>query len=151
MTQLAVDSIFMMPQLGVMSQLNPEAAKEVFAKDCMILLGTAIAPVGSAKEGARVMDVLIKSEGIEEKVTVKCGELIRVPLATGKKARVQIFPSRRFNVGAGAGKPLETEVTGGCAGLLLDGRCRPLIFDGDQGMNAARRLKDYKALSLPLK
>ena len=116
----------------------------------MILLGTAIAPVGTAKEGSRVMDVLIKSEGIEEKITVKSGELIRVPLPTGKKARVQIFPSRRFNVGAGNGKPLEKEVIGGCAGLILDGRCRPLVFDSDQNLNAERRLRDYKALSLPL-
>ncbi len=149
-TQLAVDSIFMMPQLGVMSQLNPEAAKEVFAKDCMIVLGTAIAPVGTAKEGAKVMDVLVKIDGREEKITVKSGDLLRVPLPTGKKARVQIFPTRRFNVGKGYGKPMETEVIGGVAGILLDGRCRPLVFDNDQTMNAARRLKDYKALSLPL-
>ena len=46
---------------------------------------------------------------------------------------------------------METEVIGGVAGILLDGRCRPLVFDNDQTMNAARRLKDYHALSLPLK
>ena len=149
-TQLAVDSIFMMPQLGVMSQLNPTAAREVFAKDCMIVLGTAIAPVGVAKEGAKVMDVLVKIDGREEKITVKSGDLLRVPLPTGKKARVQIFPTRRFNVGKGNGKLMETEVIGGCAGLILDGRCRPLVFDNDQKMNANRRLKDYKALNLPL-
>ena len=149
-TQLAVDSIFMMPQLGVMSQLNPEAAREVFDKDCLIVLGTAVAPVGQAPEGKKVMDVLFKYDDSEQKITVKSGELIRLSLPKGRKARIQVWPTRRFNVGAGFGKPIEKEVVGGVAGLILDGRCRPLVFDADQKKNAARRLRDYKALNLPL-
>jgi uncharacterized protein (TIGR01319 family) len=54
-TELAVDSIFMMPQLGVMSGLHPRAAQEVFEKDCLIVLGTAIAPVGPSRPGRPVM------------------------------------------------------------------------------------------------
>ena len=58
-TQLAVDSIFMMPQLGVLANVTDadfsdeakKAALEVFQKDCLIRLGTCIAPVGSAKDG----------------------------------------------------------------------------------------------------
>ena len=42
-TEIAVDSIFMMPQLGVLSSIHPEAAVEVFNKDCLIRLGTCIA------------------------------------------------------------------------------------------------------------
>ena len=34
-TQLAVDSIFMMPHLGVLSTVNEQAATEVFVKDCL--------------------------------------------------------------------------------------------------------------------
>ena len=53
-TQLAVDSIFMMPQLGVLANIDKEefkedakdASLEVFEKDCLIRLGTCIAPVG---------------------------------------------------------------------------------------------------------
>ena len=53
-TSLAVDSIFMMPQLGVMANIEKKdlcdqarvAALEVFEKDCLIRLGTCIAPVG---------------------------------------------------------------------------------------------------------
>ncbi|HOD41638.1 MAG TPA: glutamate mutase L, partial [Candidatus Wallbacteria bacterium] len=46
-TQLTVDSIFMMPQLGVLAKVHPEAALQVFEKDCLIYLGTCIAPVGA--------------------------------------------------------------------------------------------------------
>ena len=50
-TRLTVDSIFMAPQLGVLSTIHPVAANDVFQKDCLIRLGTCIAPVGTAKEG----------------------------------------------------------------------------------------------------
>ncbi len=52
-TRLAVDSIFMMPQLGVLTEVQPKAATEVFEKDCLIHLGTCIAPVGEAKKAVR--------------------------------------------------------------------------------------------------
>ena len=44
-TEIAVDSIFMMPQLGVLSSIHPEAALEVFNRDCLVRLGTAINPI----------------------------------------------------------------------------------------------------------
>jgi hypothetical protein len=47
-TELAVDSIFMMPQLGVLSTVLPEAATQVFDRDCLIRLGTVVAPGGTA-------------------------------------------------------------------------------------------------------
>ncbi len=43
-TELAVDSIFMMPHLGVLSTIHPAAATEVFEKDCLVRLGTCVAP-----------------------------------------------------------------------------------------------------------
>jgi hypothetical protein len=49
-TRLAVDSIFMMPQLGVLTEVQPKAATEVFEKDCLIHLGTCVAPVGTTKK-----------------------------------------------------------------------------------------------------
>ncbi len=39
-TTLAKDSIFMMPHLGVLAQVHPKAAMEVFERDCLIYLGT---------------------------------------------------------------------------------------------------------------
>ncbi|MBD3182349.1 methylaspartate mutase, partial [Candidatus Poribacteria bacterium] len=46
-TRLAVDSIFMMPQLGVLARVNRDAATQVFKRDCLINLGTCIAPLGT--------------------------------------------------------------------------------------------------------
>src|SRR5690606_7685603 len=64
-TQLAVDSIFMMPQLGVLSTVQPEAASVVFDRDCLIRLGTVIAPSGPVKPGSTVCTVRMAGETIE--------------------------------------------------------------------------------------
>src|SRR4030095_11668115 len=50
-TKLAVDSIFMMPQLGVLASLHPRAALEVFHADCLIHLGASVTPSGEGKMG----------------------------------------------------------------------------------------------------
>lgn len=149
-TQLAVDSIFMMPQLGVMSQLHPRAAREVFDKDCLVLLGTAIAPTGPAKEGKLLMTVeLTRADGRVETHACLGGGLRLVPLADGETARVRVHPARHCDVGAGRGKPLESTVTGGLCGLILDARGRPLPFPPDTKRNAVQRARDYAALGLP--
>ena len=44
LTMLAVDSIFMMPQLGILSTVHPKASMQVFDRDCLIKLGSAITP-----------------------------------------------------------------------------------------------------------
>ena len=41
LTMLAVDWIFMMPQLGILSTIHAKAAMNVFDRDCLIKLGTA--------------------------------------------------------------------------------------------------------------
>jgi len=54
------------------------------------------------------------------------GDLKLFPLAPEETASVTLEPSRGFDVGAGAGKPLTADVKGGTVGLILDGRGRPL-------------------------
>ena len=55
-TRLSVDSIFMMPHLGVLSTINEKAATDVFVRDCMVYLGTCVAPIGQGKDGERCAD-----------------------------------------------------------------------------------------------
>ena len=120
-THLAVDSIFMMPQLGVLAQVNEPAATQVFERDCLIHLGTCIAPIGVAAPGD--VGVTISGDLTE---TVPFGELRLYPLGVGEKARVTIQPERRLDMGAGRGQPVEAEVEGGVVGLVVDTRGRPL-------------------------
>lgn len=142
-THLAVDSIFMMPQLGVLAQVNEAAATQVFERDCLIHLGTCIAPVGIASPGD--VGVTITGDLTE---TVPFGELRLYPLGVGEKARVTIQPQRRLDMGAGQGQPVEAEVEGGVVGLVVDTRGRPLEVSTASAERVALLKKWFEALDV---
>ena len=128
-TRLTVDSIFMMPHLGVLTEVHPEAAYEVFEKDCLIHLGTCIAPVGPGKDGAKCAYVkVVKADGKEMEARVNFGDIAILPLGVGESARAIINPERGFDVGVGAGKAHEAQVEGGLVGVIIDCRGRPLVL-----------------------
>ncbi|MCA9752597.1 MAG: glutamate mutase L [Gemmatimonadetes bacterium] len=129
-TRLAVDSIFMMPQLGVLAEVHPAAATEVFEKDCLIWLGTCVAPRGQVKPGKSFMTVeYTKSTGGSERHEILFGDLQLIPLEAGESVRAKITPAKGCDVGAGPGKTVERELHGGVVGLILDGRGRPIALD----------------------
>ncbi|MBU0529902.1 glutamate mutase L [bacterium] len=133
-TQLAVDSIFMMPQLGVLANIDKKdlkdnarkAAVEVFKKDCLIRLGTCIAPVGKSKLGKTILTLeLTLPDGNAIKHELKTGELIKID-APYEPMEAKLTPSRNMDIGAGKGEIINTKIYGGHVGILLDGRGRPL-------------------------
>jgi hypothetical protein len=128
-TRLTVDSIFMMPHLGVLTEVHPEAAYEVFEKDCLVHLGTAIAPAGSGRDGIRCVRVkVVRTNGPALEATVNFGDIKVLPLPVGESAQATVEPERGFDVGAGPGKALETKVEGGLSGVIIDCRGRPLAL-----------------------
>lgn len=138
-TRLAVDSIFMMPQLGVLSTLHPKAATEVFEKDCLIHLGCCVAPVGEIKKGGSVMKYTISLPDGDVSGELEFGEmkLFKLGLAdTGlpMKAKAVLEPHKGLDLGQGKGHRIETELSGGVVGIILDGRGRrPLRLPTDNG------------------
>ncbi len=123
-TRLAVDSIFMMPQLGVLAQVHAEAARQVFVRDCLVPLGTCIAPLGRGQAGSPCVAVTFTDTG--ERLEVAAGELRRIELLEDTIREVTIDPVRRYDVGAGRGRAVKTQVQGGAVGLIIDTRGRPL-------------------------
>jgi len=144
-TMLAVDSIFMMPQLGVLSTVHPEAAAQVFDRDCLIRLGSCVAPVGQGKEGEPC--VTIEYNGKSE--TFRYGELRVLPLGVGETLQATIRPARNFDVGAGKGRPLEATLEGGVVGVVVDARGRPLQLPSNDLTRRQKLLEWLSALGLP--
>lgn len=131
-TRLTVDSIFMMPHLGVLTEVYPEAAYEVFEKDCLVHLGTCIAPAGTGKEGQRCVNVkVVKKDGKELEASVNFGDIVTLPLPVGESAQAIINPERGLDVGAGPNKTVEAKVEGGLSGIIIDCRGRPLVLPAD--------------------
>ncbi|MBN2362544.1 glutamate mutase L [candidate division WOR-3 bacterium] len=122
-TLLAVDSIFMMPHLGVLSTVHPEAATEVFDNDCLIRLGHCIAPVEKKKKKPGDSCLHIKFESGREE-SVEFGTLKLFEFPEGKKEKAVLYPDRNFDLGAGFGKEIETVLEGGVVGLIVDTRGR---------------------------
>ncbi|MCG3181278.1 MAG: hypothetical protein BIFFINMI_03657 [Phycisphaerae bacterium] len=147
-TFISVDSIFMMPHLGVLSEVHPQAATEVFEKDCMIYLGTCIAPRGTAKPGAKVMSYRLNLGGKQIEDTLLSGEMKFYPLGLGKTAEVVLSPSRGMDVGAGSGREIQGTVRGGVVGLVLDGRGRPLALPDNLADRRAKITEWNRALQL---
>jgi len=139
-TMLAVDSIFMMPQLGVLSTVHPEAAAQVFERDCLIKLGSVIAPVGKAKPGEAACSVTI--DDVTHKV--EFGSLKLIPLAVGETRSVTIKPAGKMDIGAGKGREMTAEVEGGVAGLIIDGRGRPMALP-DSAQARIEKLREWHA------
>jgi uncharacterized protein (TIGR01319 family) len=144
-TMLAVDSIFMMPQLGVLSTVHPEAAAQVFDRDCLIRLGSCVAPVGQGREGEPCLT--IEYNGKSE--TFRYGELRVLPLGVGETLQATLRPARNFDVGAGKGKPVETTLEGGVVGVVVDARGRPLQLPADDATRRQKLLDWMSALGLP--
>lgn len=132
-TELTVDSIFMMPQLGVLSTVHAEAALHVFHRDCLVRLGWCIAPARGrrAREGQPCMRVEVRAPGQASQYEIRCGQMARVPLDADQSAEVVVQPAPGFDLGRGPGKAVQRHLVGGTAGLLLDGRGRPLQLPAD--------------------
>ena len=142
-TRLAVDSIFMMPQLGVLSHILPQAAVDVFHRDCLIHLGTCIAPVGAYKRGKPAATLEISFPGgHDESVELRWGELLLKELGVDETAEMTVTPVRGVDLGEGPGKKVVRTVKGGVVGLILDGRGRPLQVPAGPGECRAI-LKDW--------
>jgi uncharacterized protein (TIGR01319 family) len=126
LTTLAKDSIFMMPHLGVLAQVHPQAAIEVFERDCLVYLGTCVAPKGNGSLGKPCFRFRLSGPGLNEAGDVKVGEMRKIPLEAGQTATISVEPARGFDCGAGPGKSIEKQIRGGAVGVILDGRGRPL-------------------------
>ncbi len=148
-TRVSVDSIFMMPHLGVLSTINEKAATDVFVRDCMVYLGTCVAPIGQGKDGEVSADIETTwPDGKITKEQLKFGELKLFPLEAEQKATIKVQPAKGVNMGAGAGLAVTKEVHGGVVGLLLDGRGRPLKLPAEQQARVASLTKWFDAVGL---
>lgn len=149
-TTLAVDSIFMMPQLGVLASMHEEAATQVFERDCLIMLGACVAPVvkGKVKAGRPLATVELDLPGGKQTFEITEGSLQRVEAALDSKVAARIVPAKNVDVGAGPGQQLVTELDGGEVGILLDGRGRPIHIPADADARVAAIETWSRALDL---
>lgn len=136
-TELAVDSVFMMPHLGVLSSVNEEAATQVFERDCIIYLGTCVAPIGDTSdvgpEGRPALDIsLTYPSGDRVERVLNTGKLFLVEAKRDEEVQAVVTPLiRSLDLGEGPGKPLHRALRGGEVGIVFDTRGRSIYVPSE--------------------
>ncbi|MBT3342560.1 MAG: methylaspartate mutase [Gemmatimonadetes bacterium] len=154
-TRLAVDSIFMMPHLGVLASVNETAATDVFERDCLVHLGTCVAPVYRGKGGLKSGEVCATYELRSAELAggavageLKTGDLTVIPLPDDATAELTLTPIRDVDVGSGPGQAHSATIHGGTLGVVLDGRGRPLLMATEPAARVVQLESWYETLHL---
>ncbi|MBC8198172.1 MAG: glutamate mutase L [Candidatus Marinimicrobia bacterium] len=145
-TQLAVDSIFMMPQLGVLSTVHTQAAVEVFEKDCLIYLGACIAPTGEFPKDSLMFKYEININNEIIKGEIKSGELKLIGTPDGFY-NSKLIPGKNLDIGAGINEPINTKLRGGVVGIFLDGRGRNPFIIPENVEDRVKSLNNWSSAS----
>ncbi|HUS81210.1 MAG TPA: glutamate mutase L [Armatimonadota bacterium] len=134
LTRLVVDWAAVWPVLGVLAQVEPLAAVQVLERDAFRDLGTVIAPRGQGTPGAPALQVTMRrSSGAPTEREVSAGSIVRLPLALGEEAIVEVRPTRDYDIGLGRwGVGGRASVRGGGLGIIIDARGRPLRLPTDE-------------------
>ncbi|NBW40732.1 methylaspartate mutase [bacterium] len=126
-TQLTVDSIFMMPHLGILSSIHKEAATEIFSHDCLVNIAHSVVPVFPTRKKIKNLCRIFLED--EEVGVVVRGEIALFKECAGKEGRLRVEPlASSVDVGAGPGKVFLKTISIGAFGILVDGRNRPQEF-----------------------
>lgn len=131
-TELKLDPYGTIPALGGIAYVQPLAMVQVLESGGLLDLGTAICLEGRTT-GDEPINVTVKyASGRTIKRTVRGLQLIDLP--AGQKATVTLQLPRGLTLN-GRGRGVTLTVMGGAAGIIIDGRGRPLPLSND----AARR------------
>ncbi len=126
---VAADSCGLVPAMGALAAVNPEAAAQALENDCLVTWGTVFVPkVESRASNAIALNVKVEpARGGRLEADVKADSLELIPLGEGERANVELQMGRGVALGKASRAPLfKREVQGGTVGLMIDARGRPL-------------------------
>lgn len=150
--------------LGSIAAVQPVAAVEVAIHDTFLNLGTVIAPLGHGVPGKTALKLKIDYQsGLPEteveapgeasasvELDVPYGSIEMVALPPGQRARLEMRPTRHFDIGLGQpGRGAVTEIEGGILGVIIDARGRPLRLPQDEAVRHDRLAGWFTALDIP--
>ncbi len=124
---------------------------QVFDRDCLVKLGSAIAPSGpngNVKFGDPCVKVTLDYEGQTIEESVPFGSIKVVPIPENKTAEAVIQPARQFDAGKGYGHNVEATVNGGVVGVIIDCRGRPIALPDDVALRNSKLVEWFLAMNM---
>ena len=128
-TQVILDWAEIWPQLGIVAAVAPQAAVEVLEQDGLSLLGTIIAPTGSAANQGHALHLTItRANGQCERHIIPGGVVKRFVFPKDEILTIKVQAGPRWDLGYGRGRTIEVTVRSGELGVIIDTRGRPLAY-----------------------
>ncbi len=126
-TELQADPYNLLSSLGVVAFLKPIITVQALEAPGLVNLGTAFSPLGRIQYGQDVMYVQARlADGQIVNHTVRGGEIWMVPALPGDP--VELAVKLRGGLTISGRRRFKLKVTAGAAGVIFDGRGRPLVL-----------------------
>jgi hypothetical protein len=143
-TTILCDRFGMLPALGATASINPSLVVQVLESGVLTNLGTVISPLVNARAGEPALRVRLLEEDAPEKQYEICkGDIVRLPLAVNKPAKLVIKPLKHMDPFPGS---KNLRVVGGELGVMIDLRGRPLNVSSDPETRRKNSLNWQKSL-----
>ncbi len=128
MVELQLDPHNLISALGVIAYLKPVMTVQALESGGLVKLGTAFCPLGRVRYGQDVMYVQVRpvASGQVFNRTVRGGDIWMAPVLPGMTCDVTVKLRHGLTIN-GKGK-FKVRVTAGAAGIIFDGRGRPLVM-----------------------
>ncbi|NJN15365.1 MAG: hypothetical protein HC822_03250 [Oscillochloris sp.] len=146
-----LDTLGLVQVSGALASLDPDAAVCVADRDLLMNtpLATVLTPIGAGQEGDVAVEVELQTiGGSTQTLTVRHGEILRLPLAPRRRGRLQVRPAAGVRLGNNEpGAELATDadaMRGSALGIVIDARGRPPALAEDP---ARRRVQIWRWLS----
>ncbi len=134
LVDLYLDRSCLLPSVGALAMLNPDAAACVLLRDALWHLGPCLIPLGRGKPGTPALSLELEyAGGMRQQIEVRWGDIGLIRFRMGEEAHLTVRPARGVHVGQGrSGEQLTTRggemVRGGALGLIVDARGRPFLL-----------------------
>lgn len=118
--------------LGTAAHLDASIPLHCLLGRAVPRLATIIAPVHKAREGSRLLSmIVVEQDGRETRLEIPAGGLSSFPLRPGTKAEVKIKLHNGAGMGARFNPRSGVTVEGSLLGIVIDARGRPLVHRKD--------------------
>ena len=123
-TEIKSDPSGMIPALGAMAQVVPEAAAQMLENDSLEHAGTVISLSGQPRKGETALTIKITTD--DETVTseIPGGQLVQLPFPATEKLKIEVRAAGGLSIGSK--RRIKATISGGTAGIIIDARGRPL-------------------------
>jgi hypothetical protein len=129
---MLLDRIDLIPALGASAEIDPLIPVQILETNVFENLGTFICVESETRTGTPVLKIKIKYEsGKTELHEIYMGDLVNFYLDKRENAELFLQPLHRGNIGMGPGRGGVIRVRGGCLGIVVDARGRPLNLPAD--------------------